>query len=112
MKKIEPPRKNVLLPIYEHEGLSEEYSNKTSLELLKIIDKAYMVKEGETVNWKPVNKAENVLIHRLSGNLVSALNSDLREELLRIIAIQNELIGAFYNHRHDKDKSYTEKPVW
>lgn len=112
MKKVELPRKDVLLPIYEHAKLSEEYSNKTSLELLEIIDKAYMAKDGETVNWKPVNKAEDVLLSRLSGNLVSALNTDVREELIRIIARQNELIEAFRNHRHDKDKSYTGKPVW
>ena len=112
MKKIEIPRETVLMPIYEHEELSEEYSNKPSLELLEIIDKAHMTKEGEKVNWKPVNKAENVLIHRLSGNLVSALNDDLREELIRIITAQNELIEAFRNHRHDKDKNYTGKPVW
>jgi len=112
MKKVELPRKNVLLPIYEHAKLSDEYSPKTSLELLEIIDKAYMAKEGETVNWKPVNKAEDALLSRLSGNLVSALNTDLREELIRIIARQNELIEAFRNHRHDKDKNYTEKPVW
>ncbi|HUW44728.1 MAG TPA: hypothetical protein VMW50_02940 [Dehalococcoidia bacterium] len=112
MKKVEPPRNEVLLKIYDHESLDEEYENKTSIELLEIIDKAQLAKEGEKVDWKPVNKAENVLIYRLSGNLVTALNTDLREELIRIIARQNELIEAFRNHRHDKDKSYTEKPIW
>lgn len=112
MKKIELPRNEVLMKIYDHETLYEEYENKTSLELLEIIDKAQLAKEGEKVDWKPVNRAENVLISRLSGNLVAALNIDLREELIRIITSQNELIEIFLNHRHDKDKNYTEKPVW
>ena len=64
------------------------------------------------MEWGPVNKAEDVLIDRLSGNLLKAMNADLVEELIRIISKQNEIIEAFKNHRHDKDKSYTEKAVW
>ena len=118
MKRIENPRKEILVHVYDHHDLDKEYEMKTSVELLEIIDSGYKSLESDEeeekrrIDWKPINKAENVLAYRLTGNLIKGINEDLQQELIRIIARQNELIECFLNHRHDKDKSYTEKPVW
>lgn len=115
MKKLEKPRKELLLSIYDHKPLEAEFEKKTSLDLLEIIDKGHVLQEGDeeqTVDWDPINKAENVLIYRLSGNLLDAINKDLVTELNRIIDKQNEIIETFKNHRHCLDKTYGEKPVW
>ena len=111
MKFLEKPAKSLPWEAFEHRKLDAELSKKTTPELIEILDKAFQP-ESEKFDWDTYTQVAPILAYRLGLVYLEDLNEVMRNELIKIINKQNELIKAFLNHRHDKDKAYSEKPVW
>jgi len=106
--------------------IRKKYMNKTTVELLDILD------SFSERNWIEEEKKHNSYLEDSikSGKydeyqlvlleVLQRLELVKGYDVLRIIYSQiagledkiDELDKRFKNHRHDKDKNYTEKPIW
>ena len=98
--------------IYEHRRSNEDYTKKTVKELLVMLDKVYKPSPSEDVDHDKWVEITAVLAERFDLVRVRDASKTMLYELNELIDKQNELIKAFISHRHDKEKSYSGKPVW
>ena len=101
---------------YEHGKMSEKYGRMTLKQLLAELDKAMTLHEDDPDkdrwDWKKIEPLRREIALRLGVGLTEDLNSVVKLALNEIIDAININFDKFVNHRHDKDKSYSEKPVW
>jgi len=101
---------------YEHRELKEKLDHVSTTVLLDQLDEELQVMkpydDQQGINYNTVKDIEVILAERLGFPIEAFYNEDLTESLNRLVDKVNELIEVFKNHRHDKDKNYTEKPVW
>ena len=95
---------------------NDEFKNLSTLEILQEIDKAIDIKEEDPDKRKHDGKRFHRLIRvlacRLEFTLAEDVTAELRKSVLKLGDAIEELNRRFSNHRHDKTKEYSEKPVY
>jgi hypothetical protein len=113
LKKLENPRKDLLLYTSEHYSLDDDFSKLSTMELFEKLDEEFLRDpEDETFDWDNYKKIFPIILSRIHASSRDSINTDLREQIIILTNKINELIGAFVNHRHNKEPTYSEKPVW
>ncbi len=112
MKKI-----TATLPLdsFEQHKLDDKLSQQTTAELLRLLTGCIKYDDNPDDNeydWDSIHKIQQILAQRLDYVLVDDLNTVLKETLNLVIVELNELKQHFEKHRHNKDKNYSETPIW
>ena len=101
---------------WEHSKIDQELDTLTMLGLFEKLDEAIDITETDPDERKYdgelARKIYVVLASRLEYALSHDINKELRKGLIKHEEAIEELNKRFSNHRHDKDTSYSEKPVW
>lgn len=88
----------------------------STIDLLKRLDKAIDVKEPDLGNrsytYKEAHAIIDVLSFRLAYTQPNHINEETRKQIVRISEGIEQLNQRFENHRHPKEKTYSDKPVW
>lgn len=98
--------------VYEHKKANSEYTSKTLAELFELLEEVYTPSPNEEVDHDRWVEITAVISERFRFARSQDIDKVIRTILNEMIEKQNELIKAFVMHRHDKKKSYSEKPVW
>ena len=95
---------------------NDEYKVLSTLEILKEIDKASDIREEDPDKRKHDGKRFQRLIRvlacRLEFTLAEDVTAELRKSIFKLGDAIEELNRRFSNHRHEKNKEYSEKPVY
>jgi hypothetical protein len=83
---------------------------------LKRLDKAIDYKEPDAENQKYDYSLSQKIIGELSFRLEFVrpehANKEIRKQIVRLTEGIEELNRRFENHRHPKDRTYSDKPVY
>ena len=101
---------------WEHTKAVKDLRIVSTIDLLKRLDKAIEVKEPDQDNrkydYKEAHAIIDVLSFRLEYTQPNHINEETRKQISRLSEGIEELNKRFENHRHPKEKTYTDKPVW
>ena len=101
---------------YEHGKMSEVYDRMTLKQLLVELDKAMTLDktdpDKDRWDWSKIHPLRREIGLKLGYSLAEDIDKVIKEVLNEVIGELNDNFTKFKEHRHDKDTSYSEKPVW